>query len=641
MTVPPDRKARIWRQVVSGAMTVSVPGVGVITAEQGAWLEEAAFRFVLRADDRRRLGPTFADSLLAKRIGFMPEPGQIVIGADVKATPATVPVPPAAAPPSPPRDGAVPPDTVRGVRGVDHHGPDEGLFVVLAVDDSEFPDAAIAECVRFLQREPGLDMAVPLHNIGRPICAPLARDESRSGALRLPGGRSVQTIARALLGVPVAHTDAVPDEVMCAVARASAIAELDDGGMPRERAATCLTAFAWARPGTPPVHRWPTQAPERPTHTLIQPAREAVARSRNPGVPVLFVCAGVGPVGGTQVILNLVDALNDRGDISASFAHLFQGSLPHNFRSRTAPVPLSQGEMLRDIEERIGWPRGERAIVVATSFGSGALAKGICERRPNWTPVAFWQDREDLFERRDGKAVRPSEFTEFLGIPRAVSVSRWVAESAAIELDVHADWTVINPAVDPDFHRPRPPRKDGPVRVLSMWRPMTAVRRGLPLLRATYDALRKKYKGRVSLELFGWPEDAPAYATHHGHLDTRQVSALMREVDVVMEPSAFQGFGLSGMEAMASGACFVSTQCRGVDEYATHERNALVVPHDELTQAMCRVIDDEALRGRLAASGAASVMTWDWDAAAARWAHLLKAWAKTPLILGADPPRPT
>lgn len=623
-----NRKARIWRQVVSGGtMTVHVPGVGDIVAEQGAWLEEYVFRFVLKADDRRRLGGTFADSLLAKRIGFIPEPGQIVIGGDVKAPAApvaprsqpTAVVVPLAAPE--PRDGAFPALTV-------WHGEPIGdaQFIALKVDDSEFPDAAVAECVRLLQREPGMDVAVPLHNIGRPICAPLARDESRSGALRLPGGRSPQTIARALLSLPSAHVDTVPDEVMCAVVRASAIAELAAGAIPREKAATCLTAFAWARPGTDPVHRWPAPAPDRPTHTLIQPVREAVSKARNPGVPVLFVCAGVGPVGGTQVILNLVDALNDRGDISASFAHLFQGSLPHNFRSRTAPVPMSQGEMLRDIEERIGWPRGERAVVVATSFGSGALAKGICERRPHWTPAAFWQDREDMFERKDGREVRASEFSEFLGIPRAVSVSRWVAETAASELGVKADWTVINPAVDPDFHRPRAPRKDGPVRVLSMWRPMTAVRRGLPLLRATYDALRKKYKGRVSLELFGWPEDAPAYAQHHGHLDTRQVSALMREVDVVMEPSAFQGFGLSGLEAMASGACLVSTACRGVDEYAVHEQNALVVPHDELTRAMCRVIDDEALRGRLAASGAASVVPW--DDVAAKWAEKIKEWAE-------------
>ena len=204
-----------------------------------------------------------------------------------------------------------------------------------------------------------------------------------------------------------------------------------------------------------------------------------------------------------------------------------------------------------------------------------------------------------------------------------MSVSKWVRDTAGPDLGVKADWHVINPTVDPDFYaEKRGPRADGAVRILSMWRPMTPVRRGLPLLREVYAALAKKYKRKVSLELFGWPEDAPAGVLHHGHLSTREVAALMRQVDIVVEPSKFQGYGLSGLEAIASGACLVSTQCRGVDEYAVHEQNALVVPHAELADAVGRVIDDEALRARLAAAGSVE----RWPAVAQRWADVLMGW---------------
>lgn len=611
--IPPNKATRIWRQVLRGPLAVTVPGIGPIIAPQGAYVESAIFRHLVTREDRTRLGETLPDAHLEKRIGHRPPEGQLIVDPDARA-----PAAPVAPVPTVERAGTLPP-------GVAHHpaAANGAEFIVIAPHDTEFPDAAIAECVRLLQRTPDIDVAIPLHNIGHPICAPVSKDEARSGVMRLPAGRSPTTIATALLTVPEASTPLVPDEIACAVVRASALAAWEAGTLPREKAATCLSAFAWRRPGSPAVKLWGDTTEHHPTTPLIQPVREAVARSRNPGIPALFVSSGAGPVGGTQVVLNLVDALNDAG-IAASFTHLAFDNFPHKFRARTAPVPLRKAEMVRDIEDRLGWKRGERAVIVATSFASGSLVAEVCRTRPHFTPVAWWQDREDTFERPDGRGPHASEFSDFFAIRRCVSVSRWVADSARAELGIDGEWTVINPTVDPDFGGARPSRKDGPVRILSMWRPMTPVRRGLPLLRETYERLAKKYKGRVSLELFGWPEDAPAGVVHHGHLDTRQVAALMREVDAVVEPSASQGLGLPGMEALASGACLVSTTCRGVDEYARHEENALVVPHADLFKAVGRAVEDADLRDRLAGAGPASVRPW--SAVAGDWADLLRAY---------------
>lgn len=614
----PNKSSRIWRKVVAGPIAVTVPGVGRVTAPAGAWVEAAFFRHLLTRADRLRLGETVGDAQLARVVGHTPAEGQIVVDPDARAVPAART--PDAPTPQGPRSGDVPPFVSTP------DAPFDGArFVVVTAGEIEFPDASIAECVRLLERESDLEAAIPLHNVGHPICAPISKDEARSGVMRLAGGRSPRTIATALLSAPEAHTPIVPDECGCAVVRASALVAWQDGTMPRSKAATCLTAFAWRRAGEPPVKAWQGVSEPQPTTALIQPVREAVARSRNPGMPVLFVSRGAGPVGGTQVVLNLVDALNDLGDVAASFVHLAFDNFPHKWRSRTAPVALTKAEMMSGVEERIGWARGERAVVVATSFASGALVAEMCRTRPYWTPVAWWQDREDMFERPDGRAPQASEFVDFLAIARRVSVSRWVAETAAADLPLPlpGTWEVIPPTVDPDFLRPRAPRADGPLRVLSMWRPMTPVRRGLPLLRDVYARLAKRYKRKVSLELFGWPDDAPKGVVHHGHLDTRGVSALMREVDVVVEPSLYQGLGLPGMEALASGACLVSTACRGVDEYARHEENALVVPHGDLFAAVCRVVDGAELRGRLATAGPPSVRAWR-DVAGA-WRGVLAA----------------
>lgn len=618
---PENKPSRLWRRVERGTLTIEVPGLGTVVAREGTWLESQVIRHILRGVERAQFGPTLPDAHLERRIGYRPPLGQVVVdpdavgGVGVVVPPVQMPSPPAG-----PRSAELPPD-------VYHLGaeapPASARFITVASEDAEFPRAAVAECVRLLEREPDLDVAVPLHNIGSPICAPQGREAGASGALRLPAGRSPRTIAEALLALPLAHTSITPNTLGAAVVRASALDAWRAGTVPRSKAATCLTAFAWLRPGGTTVPGLVEQsAGPQPTASLIQPVREAVAKTCNPGPRFLFVAGGVGPVGGSQVVLNLVDALNDLG-YSAAFAHLHTGSYAHKFRSRSAPLALTPAELARDIEERVGWPRGEPAMVVATSFASGKIAASICERRPHFRPVAWWQDREDLFERPDNRAPHPSEFTDYLAIPRAVSVSRWVRDTAGPDLGVHPEWHVINPTVDPDFLASRRgPRADGPVRILSMWRPMTPVRRGLPLLREVYAALARKYKRRISLELFGWPEDAPAGVRHHGHLSTREVGALMREVDIVVEPSAYQGYGLSGLEAIASGACLVSTACRGVDEYAVHEQNALVVPHDELLGAVCRAIDDEALRARLAAAGSVE----PWSVVAQRWADVLMGW---------------
>ena len=617
---PENKPSRLWRRVERGTLTIEVPGLGTVVAREGTWLESQVIRHILRGVERAQLGPTLPDAHMERRIGYRPPLGQVVVdpdavgGVGVVVPPVQMPSPPAG-----PRSAELPPD----VYDASGPMPADAAFIIVRNRDTEFPDAAISECVRLLMREPGLDVAIPLHSVGYPICAPQGREAGASGALRLPAGRSPRTIAEALLSLPMAHANIVPDDVACAVVRGPAFAAWKSGSVPRSKEATCLTSFAWVRPGAAEWSR-SERSPPQPTASLIQPVREAVAKTCNPGPRFMFVAGGVGPVGGSQVVLNLVDALNDLG-YSAAFAHLHTGSYAHKFRSRSAPLALTPAELARDIEERVGWPRGEPAMVIATSFASGKIAASICERRPHFRPVAWWQDREDLFERPDNRAPHPSEFTDYLAIPRAVSVSRWVRDTAGPDLGVHPEWHVINPTVDPDFLAARRgPRADGPVRILSMWRPMTPVRRGLPLLRETYAALAKKYKRRISLELFGWPEDAPAGVRHHGHLSTREVAALMREVDIVVEPSKFQGLGLAGMEAIASGACLVSTACRGVDEYAEHERNALVVPHEELFGAVCRAIDDEALRARLAAAGSVE----PWSVVAQRWADVLMGWMK-------------
>ena len=105
----------------------------------------------------------------------------------------------------------------------------------------------------------------------------------------------------------------------------------------------------------------------------------------------------------------------------------------------------------------------------------------------------------------------------------------------------------------------------------------------------------------------------------------------MAEVHIVIEPSLFQGYGLPGAECMACGALLISTQCRGVDEYATHGLNAWVVPHDLLGESVAAAVniltgedeDDRAELLQVAARGPEAVAETAWPIVGAKWAVYL------------------
>ena len=103
---------------------------------------------------------------------------------------------------------------------------------------------------------------------------------------------------------------------------------------------------------------------------------------------------------------------------------------------------------------------------------------------------------------------------------------------------------------------------------------------------------------------------------------------LLSTVHVVVDPSLFQGFGLIGLEGMASGAACVLTDSGGASEYAVDGVNALLVPPRDsgaLAAAIRRLVDDPALRERLAAAGVETARRFTWKLTATRFRAFMEA----------------
>ena len=109
-------------------------------------------------------------------------------------------------------------------------------------------------------------------------------------------------------------------------------------------------------------------------------------------------------------------------------------------------------------------------------------------------------------------------------------------------------------------------------------------------------------------------------------VDRATLDACYARADVFVLPTFHEGYGMALAEALARGLPIVSTRAGAVPETVPADAGLLVPPGDPaaLRDALARVLDDAALRARLA-DGARRARTRlpDWDAACARLAAVL------------------
>ncbi len=109
-------------------------------------------------------------------------------------------------------------------------------------------------------------------------------------------------------------------------------------------------------------------------------------------------------------------------------------------------------------------------------------------------------------------------------------------------------------------------------------------------------------------------------------VDRATLDACYARADVFVLPTFHEGYGMALAEALARGLPIVSTRAGAVPETVPADAGLLVPPGDPaaLRDALARVLDDAALRSRLA-DGARRARTRlpDWDAACARLAAVL------------------
>ncbi len=153
----------------------------------------------------------------------------------------------------------------------------------------------------------------------------------------------------------------------------------------------------------------------------------------------------------------------------------------------------------------------------------------------------------------------------------------------------------------------------------------------------------------VGPDMPGHPLDAGpaarAFATRHGLTASVRFagprtdpSVLMRAADVFVQPSHYEGFPSSAIEAIAAGLPILATRVGGMKDYLVDGENALLTePADPggLAQGLTRLLQDGPLRARLRTNAReTAVARFDQNLIADRYAETLRE------LAGVDPGRP-
>ncbi len=152
--------------------------------------------------------------------------------------------------------------------------------------------------------------------------------------------------------------------------------------------------------------------------------------------------------------------------------------------------------------------------------------------------------------------------------------------------------------------------------------------KNLPLLLRAYAKARE---GRENFPLLAWagPGDPKVFlewskkagveksARALGWTGTKTMPALYRGARAVLLSSAFEGFGLAALEALACGTPLLSTPCAAVREVVGGA--ALLSEsfgEEELASKILRIASDESLRARLASEGPRRAAAFSWEESA-------------------------
>jgi glycosyltransferase involved in cell wall biosynthesis len=359
-----------------------------------------------------------------------------------------------------------------------------------------------------------------------------------------------------------------------------------------------LRKEAWFRASGAILARQRTVAEARARLAAEQPSPPRVQG----GLRVTYLLPELRLSGGAIVVMQLVNELRSLG-VDAGVVAL-KDARPavrrESFRWRLFVRP----KLFPSVEAMMrGMP--ETDVLIATHWSTAPWVRALVDAHRAKHAAYFLQDYEPWFFPEQNADAREAVKNTYGLIPDKIATSAWLRD---LVRDDGYDARKIPLGADLGFFYPRPvERRSQPV-VLAMARPRTP-RRGFEFVVASLAKVHEVMPS-VDIVLFGENIGAMAlpfpYRSAGVVTDRDELARLYSGARVHFDGSEFQAFGLPALEAMACGAVSVLTDVGGVQEYARHDENCLLVAPDDpdlAAAAIVGLLSDDALHERLRTGG--------------------------------------
>lgn len=268
-----------------------------------------------------------------------------------------------------------------------------------------------------------------------------------------------------------------------------------------------------------------------------------------------------------------------------------------------------------------------RKFILDQSIGHPAakerVFQGLRRRFPDWRTSAPMKSQAMLTVERE-----EHDLADAIVVP-----SEFVKQTLLIEGVESGKIHVIPFGTDLELFHP-PTRRDGGLNgkpVVFLFVGGLTARKGLPVLLEAWQRLKDV---NVELWLVGSGQIPAAESAHRsvtvkvlGPKGRQDVAALMRQADVLVFPSHFEGLAQVQIEALASGLPVIGTYESGAGSLIENGVNGVIVPTgDELTLAevVGNLAINHELRRRMQCAALDRRQSLGWSTYGQRWAELVK-----------------
>ena len=118
-----------------------------------------------------------------------------------------------------------------------------------------------------------------------------------------------------------------------------------------------------------------------------------------------------------------------------------------------------------------------------------------------------------------------------------------------------------------------------PIKIIGFHRPATPRRSPGDIIQILY-MLKNTLGKSVEVGVFGDPIESTKSVIdtvkYYGRLKQNKLAELLRDSDLFIDASKFQGFGLTNIESMASGCTVLSSDNYGIHEYGIDGENCRI-----------------------------------------------------------------